>query len=297
MADEGRRHLRAPLEPGLHQVDASARRVHLLAPQHVGRTRRQTEAAVDARVDERPRRLIGPLNADVGAGLGSVGSALIPVPARVQNSVRIERMLDGRAKRSRHRRAVPRHRSAASARASARSTTTWRNDVAARPQPLDDVPLHADIAIEREAARPERGAPRSSSHAAAVPSQLARRTRARRRATRQPCSLDDHPGAPRGRRVRAPEVRFRLRRQRPRTVAPPISARAFCDVRVERARRRFELQQQPVATFRDRRCTESRIAAGFELAARDRAERPRPAHRRARRSRSACSTPPAAASA
>src|SRR6266508_1974180 len=40
------------LEPDLHQVDAAPRRVHLLAPQQVGRAGRQAEAAVDAVVDQ-----------------------------------------------------------------------------------------------------------------------------------------------------------------------------------------------------------------------------------------------------
>ena len=37
-----------PVEPSVHEVDPPARRVHLLAPEHVGRARRQAEAAVDA---------------------------------------------------------------------------------------------------------------------------------------------------------------------------------------------------------------------------------------------------------
>ena len=36
------------VESGVHEVDAPARRVHLLAPEHVRRARRQAEAAVDA---------------------------------------------------------------------------------------------------------------------------------------------------------------------------------------------------------------------------------------------------------
>ena len=53
VAHERRRHRRAPFEAGFHQIDAPARRIHLLAPQHVGRAGRQAEAAVHARVDER----------------------------------------------------------------------------------------------------------------------------------------------------------------------------------------------------------------------------------------------------
>ena len=37
-----------PVEACVHEVDPPARRVHLLAPEHVGRARRQAEAAVDA---------------------------------------------------------------------------------------------------------------------------------------------------------------------------------------------------------------------------------------------------------
>ena len=53
VADEGIGHPHAPLEAGLHQIDPPARRIHLLAPQRVGRTGRQTEAAVHALVDQR----------------------------------------------------------------------------------------------------------------------------------------------------------------------------------------------------------------------------------------------------
>ena len=38
---------------GLHHVNAAARRIHFLAEQHVARTGRQAEAAVDTFVDER----------------------------------------------------------------------------------------------------------------------------------------------------------------------------------------------------------------------------------------------------
>ena len=40
------------VERGLHEPDPAARRVHLLVPEHVGGASRQTEAAVDAVVDE-----------------------------------------------------------------------------------------------------------------------------------------------------------------------------------------------------------------------------------------------------
>ncbi len=43
---------RPAVERRLHQIDAAARRIHLLAPQHVGRTARQTESAVHALVDQ-----------------------------------------------------------------------------------------------------------------------------------------------------------------------------------------------------------------------------------------------------
>src|SRR5262245_49912292 len=50
----------ASLDAGLHQVNASARRVHLLAPEKVGRARRQAEAAVHAFIDQRGRwRVVG----------------------------------------------------------------------------------------------------------------------------------------------------------------------------------------------------------------------------------------------
>ena len=53
VADEGVGHRHPPVEAGLHQIDPAARRVHLLAPQRVGRTGRQTEPAVHALVDQR----------------------------------------------------------------------------------------------------------------------------------------------------------------------------------------------------------------------------------------------------
>src|SRR5258708_2137773 len=58
MADERRRHRSPFVQRRLHQVNASARRVHLLAPQRIRRTRWQAEAAMHARVDERTRRRI-----------------------------------------------------------------------------------------------------------------------------------------------------------------------------------------------------------------------------------------------
>ena len=49
-----RRAQRLPVEPLLHQVDAPARRIHLLAPQHVRGAGGQAEAAVHAVVDQVP---------------------------------------------------------------------------------------------------------------------------------------------------------------------------------------------------------------------------------------------------
>ena len=42
----------AAVAPQFHQVDAAAGRIGFLSPQQIGRTRRQTEAAVDAVVEE-----------------------------------------------------------------------------------------------------------------------------------------------------------------------------------------------------------------------------------------------------
>ena len=50
---------RRALEALVHQVDPAARRVHLLAPQHVGRTAGQAEPAVDALGDQRPAMVSG----------------------------------------------------------------------------------------------------------------------------------------------------------------------------------------------------------------------------------------------
>jgi hypothetical protein len=50
---EGRGQLRTPFDPGLHQIDSPARRIHFLAPEDIGRARGQAEAAVDAGIDER----------------------------------------------------------------------------------------------------------------------------------------------------------------------------------------------------------------------------------------------------
>ena len=52
MRDDGRVERDRPVHEALHQVDPAARRVHLLVPQHVGRARRQAEAAVDAVGDQ-----------------------------------------------------------------------------------------------------------------------------------------------------------------------------------------------------------------------------------------------------
>jgi hypothetical protein len=46
------RELAALLESGAHQNDATPRRVHLLAPQHIGRTGRKAEATVHTVLDE-----------------------------------------------------------------------------------------------------------------------------------------------------------------------------------------------------------------------------------------------------
>src|SRR5208282_801051 len=58
MVDERRIELDLPLffQAELHQVDAPARRVHLLAPKCVGRTSSQTEAAVHTLIDQVGRR-------------------------------------------------------------------------------------------------------------------------------------------------------------------------------------------------------------------------------------------------
>ncbi len=107
MADERRRHLRAAFEARLHQVDAAARRVHLLAPQHIGRTGRQAEAAVHALVDQRRIGRMFASNAAVApsalwragacppalaASSQSEGGSQRP-PSRVEDPVRIERAL------------------------------------------------------------------------------------------------------------------------------------------------------------------------------------------------------------
>src|SRR5215470_2863000 len=49
-------HRHPPLGPGLHHVNAAARRIHFLPDEDVAWTRRQAEAAVDALVDERLER-------------------------------------------------------------------------------------------------------------------------------------------------------------------------------------------------------------------------------------------------
>ena len=57
--DHRRRELAALLEPGPHQHDAPAGRVHLLAPERVGRAGGQAEAAVHAVVDQLRLRAAG----------------------------------------------------------------------------------------------------------------------------------------------------------------------------------------------------------------------------------------------
>src|SRR3712207_1581514 len=64
------------VEALVHQVNASPRRVHLLAEEHVGRAGRQAEAAVDAVVYESfVRRVV------VVEGRKHIAAALGPVPA------------------------------------------------------------------------------------------------------------------------------------------------------------------------------------------------------------------------
>jgi hypothetical protein len=50
--NEARRIGLTPIAPHLHQVDASSRRVGFQTPEEIGRARRQTEAAVDAVVEQ-----------------------------------------------------------------------------------------------------------------------------------------------------------------------------------------------------------------------------------------------------
>jgi hypothetical protein len=52
MADPGGIHFRGAFGGELHQVDAAAWRVHLLAPEDVGRADGETETAVHALVDD-----------------------------------------------------------------------------------------------------------------------------------------------------------------------------------------------------------------------------------------------------
>ena len=54
--DDAIAHWDSLLEPGAHQVDPAARRIHFLAEDHVARTRRQAESAVDALVHQRFER-------------------------------------------------------------------------------------------------------------------------------------------------------------------------------------------------------------------------------------------------
>jgi hypothetical protein len=42
----------AAVAPEFHEVDTPSRRIGFLSPEHVGRTRRETEAAVDAVVEQ-----------------------------------------------------------------------------------------------------------------------------------------------------------------------------------------------------------------------------------------------------
>ena len=58
MLHELRRHFSAPVEPRAHQIDPSARGVHLLAPQKVRGAARETESAVDAFVHQRLLRRV-----------------------------------------------------------------------------------------------------------------------------------------------------------------------------------------------------------------------------------------------
>src|SRR4029434_6821403 len=59
MLYEGRRHVGTSFEPGLHQIDPAARRVHLLTPEDIRGTRWKTEAAVDTLINQCAGRLVG----------------------------------------------------------------------------------------------------------------------------------------------------------------------------------------------------------------------------------------------
>ena len=78
--DDDRAERATPGDVLLHQLDAAARRVHLLLPEQVGRARRQAEPAVDAVLRQRP---------DVG-GASATGHASTPC--------RVEPLLEGAAK-------------------------------------------------------------------------------------------------------------------------------------------------------------------------------------------------------
>ena len=125
--DERRRHLRAPFEARLHQIDAAARRVHLLAPQHVGRAGRQAEAAVHALVDQRRIGRMDRVERDGRADPRSGGEAVTAV--LVRHSARRADRTRASATRTAAggRRAIPRRRRAPSAPADPRTMTTLPN--------------------------------------------------------------------------------------------------------------------------------------------------------------------------
>src|SRR5258705_4499562 len=79
MADPIRSHLRSAFAGELHQVDAAARRIHLLAPQDVRGTNRQAEAAVNAFFNDFIRRRMMSVEGTAGNSYrGRIGHQIPP---------------------------------------------------------------------------------------------------------------------------------------------------------------------------------------------------------------------------
>ena len=249
MLDEGRRHLGASFDAGLHQVDAPARRVHLLAPQQIRRTGRQTEAAMDALVDQRGTgsgRCAGlSLAWALGSGSWTLESDSLDRPAAgVENPAgsnvvfQRARGVDARSP------AGPTHRLRASTPAPARSTTTLPTHDA-RAEPLDAATVRRRVAVE---AQQSRAGTDPAGHRDTAPRDLLRRRRIERRdsascAGSQP-SLTTAP-------VASPRRAHLLRPQRRLAIAghaaskPPTAIAARTSIcAVDRRRTRREPQQQ-----------------------------------------------------
>ena len=180
------------VEAGVHQVDATARRVHLLAPEDVRRARRQAEPAVDAVRGELANHAARtPLRIELSReSLEEARRADVSAPP-LHRAVRTRRLTAGRTIPSRSGRASRRARPGRSARGRERlpagARTRPRSRVCLRSRRREPAPLQAARRPRapslRRGRRRGRGGGRRARSAGAA-SEEARRRRWRRRRSR-----------------------------------------------------------------------------------------------------------------